>query len=398
MSIASDDADENPFEIALTGVGLAADIQIDQPSSGALVDGSSIIDFGIVPLGYQVTQTFVITNTGELDLTGITASVTGLSAVDYTITRLPPSLLTPGSRAIFTVRFLARTPDAPSASLKIASNDPDENPFDITLTGKAVGAEIALEQAGRPLVDGAALIHFGSIGIGTPVIRNFRLRNVGNIGLTGIIATITGANSSDFSFAAIPPETLAPGETYDFGVRFTAGGGGSRSAQLSIASSDSDENPFEVALIATGLSISEDWRLGYFGLIENEGVAADIADPDGDELVNLLEYALGGDPLKALSTPIPNVGTDAASGRLELKFNRFTNRSDLTLVVEGADNVAGPWTGLARSSGGSAFVALVGGVGIAEAGTGLSRTVAVRDPFVASSSLRRFLRLRVTRQ
>jgi hypothetical protein len=352
-----------------------------------------------VPIGYHVTQTFGITNTGELDLTGITASVTGLSAGDYTITRLPPSLLTPGSRAVFTVRFAARTPDAPSATLKITSNDPDENPFDIFLTGKAVGSEIALEQpAGRSLVDGAAVVDFGSIGIGTPVIRNFRLRNVGNLGLTDIVATITGANSSDFAIVSVPPDTIAPGAGFDLGVRFIAGGSGSRLAQLRIASSDADENPFEVALIATGLSLSEDWRLGYFGLIANEGVAADTADPDGDGLVNLLEYALGGDPSSAFSTPFPAVGMDAASGRLELKFNRFTDRTDLTLTVEGADNVAGPWTGLARSSGGSAFVALVGGVGIAEAGTGLSRTVAVRDPFVASSSLRRFLRLRVTRQ
>ena len=399
LRIASNDTDENPFDIALTGAGLAADIQIDQPTGDVLVNGLSIVDFGIVPPGSQVTQTFGIRNTGDVDLTGITSSVIGSNPSDYAIIRTPPAVLTPGSSATFTLRFVARAPDAPSAILRITSNDPDESAFDITLTGQAVGAEIALEQpAGRNLVDGAALVDLGSIAIGTPVIRNFRLRNVGNLALTGVVATITGANSSDFAFASRPPETLAPGETYDFGVRFTAGGGGSRSAQLSIASSDSDENPFEVALIATGLSISEDWRLGYFGLIENEGVAADIADPDGDELVNLLEYALGGDPLKALSTPIPNVGTDAASGRLELKFNRFTNRSDLTLVVEGADNVAGPWTGLARSSGGSAFVALVGGVGIAEAGTGLSRTVAVRDPFVASSSLRRFLRLRVTRQ
>jgi hypothetical protein len=242
------------------------------------------------------------------------------------------------------------------------------------------------------------MVDFGSIGVGTPVIRNFRLRNVGNMDLTGIAATITGTHSSDFSFAATPPDTLTPGAGFDLGVIFTAGGTGSRVARLRIASSDADENPFEITLIAAGLSHSEDWRLRYFGLIANDGVAADTADPDGDGLVNLLEYALGGDPLMAFSAPIPSVGMDDAGGRLELNFNRFTDRNDLTLVVEGADIIAGPWTGLARSSGGAAFVALVGGVGIAEAGTGLSRTVAVRDPFAASISARRFLRLRVTRQ
>jgi sugar lactone lactonase YvrE len=399
LRIASNDADENPFDIALEGTGLAGDIQIEQPSGGVLVNGFSTIDFGIVPPGNQVTQTFGVRNTGTIDLTGITPSLTGLNASDYTITRLPPAVLSPGSSASFTVRFLARIPNAPSATLRIVSNDPDENPFDIILTGKALGEEIALEQpAGRNLIDGADMVDLGSIAIGKPVIRNFRLRNLGNLALTGVVATITGTNSSDFAFASIPPDTIAPGTSIDFGVRFIAGGIGSRMAQLSITSSDSDENPFEVALIATGLSLPEDWRLGYFGLIANEGVAADTADPDGDGLVNLVEYALGGNPLSASSAPIPAVGMDAASGKLELKFYRFTDRTDLTLTVEGADSLAGTWTGLARSSGGDAFVALIGGIAVFESGTGVGRAVVAIDQSVASSSLRRFLRLRVTRQ
>lgn len=47
----------------------------------------------------------------------------------------------------------------------------------------------------------------------------------------------------------------------------------------------------------------EQWRDTWFGQIENTGIAADTADPDDDDLPNLLEHQLGTDPLVPNNLP-----------------------------------------------------------------------------------------------
>jgi hypothetical protein len=62
------------------------------------------------------------------------------------------------------------------------------------------------------------------------------------------------------------------------------------------------------------------------------------------------------------------------------------------LAVAVADSPGGPWTDIARSTGGNAFTALVTGTGIIETGTGDARQVTITDPI---SGPRRFIRLKV---
>jgi hypothetical protein len=83
---------------------------------------------------------------------------------------------------------------------------------------------------------------------------------------------------------------------------------------------------------------------------------------------------------------------DPLTSRLRLVFNRYLARTDLTLTVQASDSPAGPWTDIARSTGGNAFIALVTGTGISETGTGDARQVTVNDPI---SGPRRFIRLKV---
>lgn len=48
---------------------------------------------------------------------------------------------------------------------------------------------------------------------------------------------------------------------------------------------------------------STSWRFNHFGTTTPEGDAAWEADPDGDGVPNILEYALGGDPLQPYTAP-----------------------------------------------------------------------------------------------
>ncbi|MGZ8939877.1 MAG: hypothetical protein ACXW32_11760, partial [Limisphaerales bacterium] len=64
---------------------------------------------------------------------GIT--IDGADAASFVVTGNPTAPVTPGGNTTFTVRFAPTTIGTKTATLHIANNDTDENPFDITLTG-----------------------------------------------------------------------------------------------------------------------------------------------------------------------------------------------------------------------------------------------------------------------
>ncbi|MBI2512564.1 MAG: immunoglobulin domain-containing protein [Opitutae bacterium] len=87
----------------------------------------------------------------------------------------------------------------------------------------------------------------------------------------------------------------------------------------------------------TVLTALETWRQTHFGSTANSGNAADAADPDGDGLSNLVEYALGLDPAAASVSGAPVAG--AASGNWTYTFTRPSDRSDLTYEVEASTDL-----------------------------------------------------------
>ncbi len=174
----------------------------------------------------------------------------------------------------------------------------------------------------------------------------------------------------------------APG-TYTAGVRVTDGLGAFVEATQSVT-------------VHMGIAT---WRQAHFGSTMESGAAADLADPNRNGLVNLVEYALNGDPMGATAGKdvSPEQGWSAGKA-MQLTFTRHLDRTDLTLIVIGADSPTGPWTDLATSIAGGPFEAESGATAV-ETGTGATRSVTVTDLFPATDPLhpRRFLRLKVRR-
>ena len=157
---------------------------------------------------------------------------------------------------------------------------------------------------------------------------------------------------------------LAPGTTYYYQVRAcNNAGNGAASPEAS-------------ALTRT---LREDWRMIYFGTLVNSGSASDLADPDNDGGVNLMEYALNTNPNSATSSPsiIPAVDNN----RLTVSFNRI---SDPTIVysvqVSGDLSPGGSWQTIWSSTGVQ----------------NTSGPVTVTDPVDVTSNSRRFMRLKIT--
>lgn len=138
LRISSSDADENPFEIALVGnvrIPLP-EITVMQPAGSNLVDGSGKKSFGTVKVGSKgSTKTFTIKNTGTANLAGLSIVKSGSHKADFIAGPLQNTTLMPGASMTFKVTFKPKAKGTRSAAIRIKSNDADENPFDVKLTG-----------------------------------------------------------------------------------------------------------------------------------------------------------------------------------------------------------------------------------------------------------------------
>ncbi len=126
---------------ALVTVDLQAEITVEQPLTFDLPDGGGR-DFGIVALGRPQSLTFTIRNDGGRDLTGLTYTLDGPDAGDFELTADPVAPVPHLGTTTFTVRFAPTSLGSKSATLHLASNDANENPFDIDLSGTGLLAPI----------------------------------------------------------------------------------------------------------------------------------------------------------------------------------------------------------------------------------------------------------------
>jgi hypothetical protein len=124
----------------LTLTLLNPEIVVEQPSSSDIAAGGSR-SFGTMVVGNPVSLEFTLKNTGPGILNGMTVTKSGSDQNDFTVTTAPAAPLAgPSGTTTFTVLFNPITSGAKTANIHIASDDADENHFDIHLTGQALAA------------------------------------------------------------------------------------------------------------------------------------------------------------------------------------------------------------------------------------------------------------------
>lgn len=253
VDIPTNDSDENPVTLNLYGFGLNAEIEVRQPAGTNLLSGANR-DFGDVAVGSVGSMQFTIRNVGaSLNLTGIDVSISGPNAAEFSVAEVPAASLSQGQSTTFTIAFEPTSGGAKAATVGIASNDIDENPFLIHVTGNATGAspmpEIAVAVSGGADLPIASTVDFGLLSEGGTAARSFTLSNSGTAELNGIALHLSGPDAGQFSITQQPDAAIDPESSTAFSVEFAPVGGiGVRNAVLSIASNDSDENPFTLLL------------------------------------------------------------------------------------------------------------------------------------------------------
>ncbi len=331
------------------------DISVEYPSGVVLVDNQNTIDLS----GFAaVAQTFVIRNTGVQSLNNLVVTGTGANVNDFRITQPKTKTLSNGSTTTFTVTFVPKALGDRIAELRIVSNDPDENPFNIALKGNSKLPDIAVQHpTGTDLVSGTSSVSYGSIASTSSATKTFTIRNtgLGNLGIDGISAS--GGDSKRFIPSAPAKSFLAPGASTTFTVRFDPSGGGSFASTLVVASTDPDaEAAFKVKVSGFGFNSPE--------IVVSQPFSAEISDGERINYGNVKiasQYTksiviknIGTAPLKAIKVSLAGSNTfnlskfkvkklkPGASAQFQVTFNpKSIGKSNATLTIVSNDSDEG---------------------------------------------------------
>ena len=137
-------------------------------------------------------------------------------------------------------------------------------------------------------------------------------------------------------------------------------------------------------------SAVDTWRNTIFGADASDpAIGGDFADPDGDDIPNLMEYALVGNPKAATTSILPKLIRQGQ--QLQISFVRIAP-TDVTYVVESSIDLIG-WTPVSTLLANA--TAWTGTGVVTETGTGATRNVTVQDSGSIEPGARRYLRLNV---
>ncbi len=144
ISIANNDADENPYNITLNGTGTAAataEMNVKQNTTN-IADAGSFSFGNVNMLSSSGILTFTIENTGDANLTLSGTPkilISGTHAADFAVVQTSTlSTVTAGSSTTFTINFTPSAFGTRIANISIANNDADENPYNFDITGMGV--------------------------------------------------------------------------------------------------------------------------------------------------------------------------------------------------------------------------------------------------------------------
>lgn len=209
----------------------------------------------------------------------------------------------------------------------------------------APAPEIVVEnEIGTVLVEGEIYRQdFGPTLPGKHRTALVKIRNTGDDLLGNISATVDGVAEDDFTVQSTGGSTLTPGGEMTLTITFSPTAQGAREAVLHIASNDADEPAYTIELEGFGSQPISDWREEHFETADNSGDAADEADPDGDGVENLLEFATGADPTESsvIETPI----TPPVVGMITFTYTRNKlAAAGLVYAVEWSDDLNSDWS------------------------------------------------------
>ena len=237
-----DNAGDDPVTLGLSGTAIA-------PQLGIL---PSPVNFGDVPVGTSATQTVTISNTGQGTLAVLSMATTASTGFSIVTNGCFDAQLTSSQSCDVTLGFDSTTAGPASATLTVASNDPDQQPA-APVALSANGTQPAVSFTG----DGAFNADLGT----TSAPQTITVNNTGDapLTITGVALGGTDATSFGISPGGCANATVPAGGSCDIAVTFTASDPNPKSATL-LVTDNAPNSPQGNALTGTtnvpGVSIT----------------------------------------------------------------------------------------------------------------------------------------------
>jgi alpha-tubulin suppressor-like RCC1 family protein len=284
----SSSGQSSSYGVAIYGQATAPDIVVEQPATVGLSSGATS-EFGAVTVGTTLDREYGIKNSGNAPLTDLDVTITGPDAALFTVVEQPLFPVAPvGGLSNFTVRFSPQTIGTKTATLHIASNDPDESPFSLVLTGGGLPGNLTPRDSTRNW-RGVAISDNGLKM--AAVVSNGYLYTSANGGGTWTEATTLGqkswygvAGSSDGTKLVAVADGYRIFTSIDSGATWTQQTSTSASKWRSVASS-ADGTKLVAGDYQSRLATSTDSGVTWIGRGNNANWTSVASSSDGTKLV-----------------------------------------------------------------------------------------------------------------
>ncbi|MEZ4746110.1 MAG: choice-of-anchor D domain-containing protein [Calditrichia bacterium] len=239
VTVTSNDSLQNPFFYALSGTGVAPNINSDPAS----------IAYGGVRVGQTFSDTLDIFNEGQAPLVITNIILQGAQVDQFEIVQLPsfPLTIQPDKDTLkLAIAFSPTSTGQKAAEVRITNNSPNENPYIVPLSGSGTEPQISAS---------ADSLGFGTVRLGSAPVQFFNIVNTGTAILTISDTNLVGDDNTQFNLILnqdIPIKMLPNADTLQIGVRFAPNTLGEKNATLELISDDPNRSLLSIALNGIG--------------------------------------------------------------------------------------------------------------------------------------------------
>lgn len=353
----------------------------DEPDIVVLTGGAEVLDgtstdaFADAVGGVPFDVEFTIRNDGAADLHLNETDpilISGLDAGLFSVL-VPPGnlLLGPGESTTFTIRFVLDDAGSKTAELAVYSDDPDENPYGFTLSNTAL-PEIQLLQGVTEINSPDGSYDFGTVVYGQYLDVTFTIENRGQWYLDLTDTPLVSVSGDGFSVADQPDATIDPLSSTTFTLRFEPVTPAGSAGSVTIANTDSNEDPYTFDLSGScELPVTElDLAAGMFHsvAVKSNGTVWAWGTNDHGEL--------GDGSTAARSGPVQVAGLTGVSAAAAGRYHSAAVKSDGTVWAWGLNDNGQLGDGTTTNR--AAPVKVSGLSGVTDVAVGGAHTVALK--------------------
>jgi hypothetical protein len=282
--------------------------------------GDLQIPFGDISEGNSAQQTITVTNEGDANL--IIGSIAQNNPLADPFSILNDSCsgqtISPSSNCTFQVVFSPSTSDTFNDSFDIPSNDPDENPLTVTISGNVLAVPFTDIRVSDSIGNqNDQQMPFGNVSAGNSSQHTVTLTNEGNANL--VMGSIAQNNPLADPFHILNDscsgQTISPSSNCTFNVNFFPSSSGYASDSFDIPSNDADENPVTMNVTGNGTPPPTP----DISVTDSNGTADDLQMPFG----NVTEGVLSDQTVTVTNSGNANlmIGNIAQSDPLSAPFS-----------------------------------------------------------------------------